>query len=63
MSFAGGRNAFADSPVTYPRISVEGVLRTDPDVIVDMGDMAETIGVSGVAGTDGIDELLHVGLM
>lgn len=46
MSFAGGRNAFADSPVTYPRISVEGVLRTDPDVIVDMGDMAETIGVS-----------------
>lgn len=46
MTIAGGRNAFADSPVTYPRISVEGVLRTDPDVIVDMGDMAETIGVS-----------------
>ena len=46
MSFAGGQNVFADSPVTYPRISVEGVLRADPDVIVDMGDMAVTIGVS-----------------
>ncbi len=46
ISMAGGRNALADSPVTYPRISVEAVLRIDPDVIVDMGDMAETVGVT-----------------
>ena len=43
---AGGRNVMADSAVTYPKISIEGVLRLDPDVIVDMGDMAETTGVT-----------------
>ncbi len=43
---AGGRNVFADAPVAYPKISVEAILRLDPDVIVDMGDMAETTGVS-----------------
>ena len=46
IAIAGGRNALADSPVTYPRISVEAVLRIDPDVIVDMGEMAETVGVT-----------------
>lgn len=43
---AGGRNVLSDSPVTYPRISLESVMRLNPDVIVDMGDMAETTGVS-----------------
>ncbi|HUQ91609.1 MAG TPA: ABC transporter substrate-binding protein [Bryobacteraceae bacterium] len=46
ITIAGGRNALADSPITYPRISLEAVLRIDPDVIVDMGDMAETVGVT-----------------
>ena len=46
IAIAGGRNALADSLVTYPRISVEAVLRIDPDVIVDMGDMADTVGVT-----------------
>lgn len=46
IEYAGGRNALADSPVTYPRISLEGVLRINPDVLVDMGDMAETVGVT-----------------
>ncbi len=46
MVVAGGRNVLADSPVTYPRISLEAVLRLNPDVIVDMGDMAETTGVT-----------------
>lgn len=46
IAFAGGRNALADSLVTYPRIAVEAVLRIDPDVIVDMGDMADTVGVT-----------------
>jgi iron complex transport system substrate-binding protein len=48
ITIAGGRNALADSPVTYPTISVETVLRIDPDVIVDMGDMSETVGVTEV---------------
>ncbi|HTM48606.1 MAG TPA: helical backbone metal receptor [Bryobacteraceae bacterium] len=46
IACAGGRNPLADSPVTYPRISVEAVLRIDPDIIVDMGDMADTVGVT-----------------
>ena len=46
IAIAGGRNALAGSLVTYPRISVEAVLRIDPDVIVDMGDMADTVGVT-----------------
>ncbi len=46
ISAAGGRNVLADSPVAYPKISVEGILRLNPDVIVDMGDMTETKGVS-----------------
>jgi iron complex transport system substrate-binding protein len=46
ITISGGRNVLADSLVTYPRISVEAVLRINPDVIVDMGDMAETVGVT-----------------
>ena len=46
IRIAGGQNVLADSPVAYPRISLEAVLRMNPDVIVDMGDMAETIGVT-----------------
>jgi len=46
IRIAGGRNILDDSPVAYPRISLEGVLRLNPDVIVDMGDMAVTKGVT-----------------
>ncbi len=43
---AGGKNVLAESPVTYPKISMEGVLRLAPEVIVDMGDMTITEGVT-----------------
>ena len=46
IRIAGGRNVLFDSQVAYPRISLEAVVRLDPDVIVDMGDMAETVGVT-----------------
>ena len=46
IRIAGGRNVLSDSPVTYPKISLEAVLRLAPDVIVDMGDMAATTGVT-----------------
>lgn len=46
MRVAGARNVLADAPVTYPRISLEAVMRLDPDLIVDMGDMAQTTGIS-----------------
>ncbi|MGH7578329.1 MAG: ABC transporter substrate-binding protein [Longimicrobiales bacterium] len=34
ITAAGGRNVFADSPIRWPQISVEEILRRDPDVIV-----------------------------
>ncbi len=46
IRIAGGQNVLFDSPVTYPKISIEGVMRLTPDVIVDMGDMAVTTGVT-----------------
>ena len=46
IRIAGGQNVLFDSPVTYPKISIEGVMRLAPDVIVDMGDMAVTTGVT-----------------
>ena len=46
IAIAGGRNPLADSPLGYPKITLEGVLRIKPGVIIDMGEMAETTGVT-----------------
>ncbi len=46
IRIAGGKNVLGDSPVAYPRISLEAVIRLDPDVIVDMGDMSATSAVT-----------------
>jgi iron complex transport system substrate-binding protein len=46
MAIAGGRNALADSPTDYTKISLETVIRLNPEVIVDMGEMAETTVVT-----------------
>jgi iron complex transport system substrate-binding protein len=44
IEVAGGRNALAGSRMpAYPRISMETVLRLDPDVIIDTVDMGETV--------------------
>ena len=43
---AGGRNLMSDSVIAYPKVSLEGVVRLRPDVIIDMGDMADTVGVT-----------------
>jgi iron complex transport system substrate-binding protein len=48
MLIAGGRNLFADSATAYPKISLEAVVRLKPEVIIDMGDMADTVGVTEV---------------
>ena len=40
LSAAGGKNVMADSPVAFPMISVEGILQTDPEVILDMAPAA-----------------------
>jgi iron complex transport system substrate-binding protein len=44
IAIAGGRNVLeADTLPEYPRISMETVLRLDPDVIVDTVDMGDTV--------------------
>jgi iron complex transport system substrate-binding protein len=37
IALAGGQNVLDDSIVAYPQISVEEVIRRNPDVIIDMG--------------------------
>lgn len=46
LQYAGGRNAFADSPVPYPKIPHEELLSRDPEVILDMGDFAHAEGTN-----------------
>jgi len=46
FAVAGGVNAFGDSPLHYLKISLEQMLGRTPDVIIDMGDMSDTVGVT-----------------
>jgi len=46
IGLAGGENVFRDAVAAYPQVSLEEVLARNPDVIVDMGDMADTVGVT-----------------
>ncbi len=43
---AGGENVFANAPSPYPKVSLEEVLARNPEVIVDMGEMADPEGVT-----------------
>jgi iron complex transport system substrate-binding protein len=43
IEVAGGRNLIAeDSSQPYPHVSLETILRMNPDVVIDMGDMGAT---------------------
>jgi iron complex transport system substrate-binding protein len=46
IALAGGENVFRDAVAPYPGVSLEEVLARNPDVIVDMGEMADTVGVT-----------------
>jgi iron complex transport system substrate-binding protein len=46
MQIAGGRNVFRDAPMRYFRVSQEQIIARNPEVILDMGDMADTAGVT-----------------
>ncbi len=46
ITLAGGENVFQDAIAPYPGVSLEEVLARNPDVIVDMGEMADTVGVT-----------------
>ena len=43
---AGGENVFRDALAPYPAVSLEEVMARNPEVIVDMGDMSDTVGVT-----------------
>jgi iron complex transport system substrate-binding protein len=49
MEIAGGRNVFRDSPAMYAKIGLEDLIARNPEVIVDMGEMSQTIGVTEAA--------------
>lgn len=44
LRLAGGTNILASSPIQYPKVSLEQILASDPDVIIDMGDYAHANG-------------------
>lgn len=46
MEIAGGVNIFNDAKAGYVKISLEEVLARNPDVIIDMGDMSDTVKVT-----------------
>jgi iron complex transport system substrate-binding protein len=46
IALAGGVNSLATTALPYPKLSLESMLGLNPDVLVDMGDMAETVGVT-----------------
>ena len=46
IDIAGGRNVFEDAVAYYPRIPREEVYARRPEVIIDMGDMGDTDGVT-----------------
>ncbi|MGA3205539.1 MAG: helical backbone metal receptor, partial [Bryobacteraceae bacterium] len=46
IEVAGGENVFRDALAGYPEVSLEEVMARNPEVIVDMGDMSDTVGVT-----------------
>jgi iron complex transport system substrate-binding protein len=46
ISLAGGENVFRDAVAAYPAVSLEDLLARNPDVILDMGDMSDTVNVT-----------------
>ena len=46
IEIAGGQNIFSDASAGYVKVSLEEVLSRNPDVIVDMGDMSDTVAVT-----------------
>jgi iron complex transport system substrate-binding protein len=41
-AIAGGTNVLASATLQYPRISMEAIIRLEPDVLIDVGEMGET---------------------
>lgn len=46
IAIAGGVNVLTGTATDYARVSLEAVVRLNPEVLIDMGEMAETTGVT-----------------
>jgi iron complex transport system substrate-binding protein len=46
IEIAGGQNIFRDSAASYAKIGTEDMLARNPEVVVDMGEMSQTEGVT-----------------
>ena len=46
IEIAGGENVFKTAVAAYPPVSLEEVFARNPETIVDMGDMSDTVGVT-----------------
>lgn len=46
MAIAGGANVFRDTVAPYTRITLEELIARNPEAVVDMGEMAQTVGVT-----------------
>jgi iron complex transport system substrate-binding protein len=46
MAVAGGKNLFSDAATAYAKISLEAIVRMKPAIILDMGEMAQTVGIT-----------------
>jgi iron complex transport system substrate-binding protein len=46
ITIAGGENVFADATAGYPSVSLEEMIARNPTVVIDMGDMGDTVGVT-----------------
>ena len=46
IAIGGGINVFEDAVAGYPKVSLEEVMARNPEVIIDMGDMSDTVGVT-----------------
>ena len=46
IDIAGGENVFRDAKAAYPMVALEEILARNPEVIIDMGEMGDTVGVT-----------------
>jgi iron complex transport system substrate-binding protein len=46
IEIAGGENIFRDAVASYPKVSIEEILGRNPDIIIDMGDVARAAGIT-----------------
>ncbi len=60
LAIAGGTNAYRGAAIRYPAVSREGILRLDPDVIVDLIPDPEAVGLTEAAAASPWMELTGV---